>query len=147
MRTLDPRRTLVLLVSKSFSTEETLLNGHLLREWLRDAYAGDHADADRHFVAVSANVDAARAFGVPAERVLPMWDFVGGRVSVWSAVGLILALAVGMPNFRAFLRGAATVDDHFRTAPWQDNVPLLFALFGLFRWRQRESARVTLKTA
>jgi glucose-6-phosphate isomerase len=130
MRTLEPRRTLVLLVSKSFSTEETLLNGHLLREWLRDAYAGDHADADRHFVAVSANVDAARAFGVPAERVLPMWDFVGGRYSVWSAAGLVVALALGMPGFRALLRGAAAIDDHFRSAAWHANLPVLLALVG-----------------
>jgi glucose-6-phosphate isomerase len=132
MRKLDPCRTLVLLVSKSFSTEETLLNGRLLREWLRAAYAGDRAAADRHFVAVSANVEAARAFGVPAERVLPMWDFVGGRYSVWSAAGLIVALALGMPGFRSLLRGAAAIDDHFRNAPWNANLPVLLALLGVW---------------
>ncbi|HVT32003.1 MAG TPA: glucose-6-phosphate isomerase [Rhodanobacteraceae bacterium] len=130
MRTLDPRRTLVLLVSKSFSTQETLLNGHLLREWLRAGHAGDSAAADRHFVAVSANVEAARAFGVPPGRVLPMWDFVGGRYSVWSAAGLVVALALGMPGFRALLRGAAAIDDHFRSAPWRANLPVLLALVG-----------------
>lgn len=132
MRRLDPRRTLVLLVSKSFTTQETLLNGAVLRQWIAQAYADDPHRAAAHFVAVSANVDAAQAFGIPAQRVLPMWDFVGGRYSVWSAVGLVLALAVGMPNFRAFLRGAALMDDHFRMADWRDNLPVLLALIGVW---------------
>ena len=132
MRTLDPKRTLVLLVSKSFTTQETLLNGTVLREWLVSAYSGDRAAADRHLVAVSANVEAARAFGIPGERVLPMWDFVGGRYSLWSAVGLVVALAIGMPAFRALLRGAAAADDHFRSAPWRENVPVLLALAGIW---------------
>jgi glucose-6-phosphate isomerase len=132
MRKLDPKRTLVLLVSKSFTTQETLLNGRVLRDWLAAAYGGDTAAADRHLIAVSANVEAARAFGIPAARVLPMWDFVGGRYSVWSAVGLVLALAIGMHGFHAFLRGAASMDDHFRTAPWRDNLPVLLALLGVW---------------
>jgi len=132
MRALDPRRTLVLLVSKSFTTQETLLNGSVLRDWLAAAYSGDRAAADRHLVAVSANVEAARAFGIPASRVLPMWDFVGGRYSVWSAVGLVVALAIGTPGFRALLRGAAALDDHFRTAPWHENLPVLLALAGIW---------------
>jgi len=132
MRRLDPKRTLVLLVSKSFTTQETLLNGQVLRDWLANAYAGDRAKADRHLVAVSANVEAARAFGIPAARVLPMWDFVGGRYSVWSAVGLVLALAIGMPRFREFLRGAALIDDHFRNVAWRDNLPVLLALAGIW---------------
>ncbi|HKE48975.1 MAG TPA: glucose-6-phosphate isomerase, partial [Rhodanobacteraceae bacterium] len=132
MRELDPKKTLVLLVSKSFTTQETLLNGQVLREWLAAAYDGNQHAADRHLVAVSANVEAARAFGIPAARVLPMWDFVGGRYSVWSAVGLVVALAIGMPGFRAFLRGAAAIDDHFRTAPWRENLPVLLALAGIW---------------
>jgi glucose-6-phosphate isomerase len=132
MRRLDPRHTLVLLVSKSFTTQETLLNGAVLRQWIAQAYAGDEARAAAHFIAVSANVEAAAALGIPPERVLPMWDFVGGRYSVWSAVGLVLALAIGMPNFRAFLRGAALMDDHFRTADWRDNLPVLLALIGVW---------------
>jgi glucose-6-phosphate isomerase len=132
MRRLDPKRTLVLLVSKSFTTQETLLNGRVLREWLAAAYGGDQSAADRHLVAVTANVEAARAFGIPASRVLPMWDFVGGRYSVWSAAGLVLALAIGMHGFRGFLRGAAAIDDHFRTAPWRDNLPVLLALVGIW---------------
>jgi len=132
MRRLDPKKTAVLLVSKSFTTQETLLNGSVLRQWIEEAYAGDKNAAARHFVAVSSNVEAAKAVGIPAERVLPMWDFVGGRLSVWSAVGFVLALAVGMPNFRAFLRGAALMDDHFRTASWKQNLPVLMALAGVW---------------
>ncbi|MBL8299054.1 MAG: glucose-6-phosphate isomerase [Rhodanobacteraceae bacterium] len=132
MRRLDPRRTLVLLVSKSFTTQETLLNGAVLRQWIAQAYGGDATRAAAHFIAVSANIEAAGALGIPAQRVLPMWDFVGGRYSVWSAVGLVLALAVGMPNFRAFLRGAALMDDHFRSAGWRDNLPVLLALIGVW---------------
>lgn len=132
MRRLDPRKTLVLLVSKSFTTQETLLNGAVLRQWIARAYEGDDARAAAHFVAVSANVAAAQGLGIPPERVLPMWDFVGGRYSVWSAAGLALALAIGMPNFRAFLRGAALMDDHFRSAGWRDNLPVLLALIGVW---------------
>ncbi|PWK92802.1 glucose-6-phosphate isomerase [Fulvimonas soli] len=129
MRALDPKRTLVVMVSKTFTTQETLLNGNVLREWVAAAYAGDERQAvARHFVAVSANVGAAAAWGIPAAHVYPMWDFVGGRFSLWSAVGLSLALAVGMDHFRAMLAGAAQVDDHFRTAPWQRNLPVLLAL-------------------
>ncbi len=132
MHRLEPRRTLVLMVSKSFTTQETLLNGTVLRDWLAHAYAGDTVAAARHFIAVSANPAAAAAFGIPSERVLPIWDFVGGRFSVWSAVGLVLALAVGMANFRAFLAGAALMDDHFRSAPWHENLPVRLALLGLW---------------
>lgn len=132
MRTLDPRRTLVLLVSKSFTTQETLLNGQVLHDWVRAAYAGEAAKAAGHFVAVTANAEAARAFGIAPQRTLPMWDFVGGRYSVWSAVGLALALAVGNDAFAAFLRGAARMDDHFRTAPWRHNLPVLMALIGIW---------------
>ena len=132
MRALDPKKTLVLLVSKSFATQETLLNGGVLRDWLASGHDGDRNAADKHLVAVSANVEAARAFGIPPGRVLPMWDFVGGRYSVWSAVGLVVALAIGMPGFRAFLRGAAQIDDHFRTAPWRENLPVLLALTGIW---------------
>lgn len=132
MHALDPRRTLVLLVSKSFTTQETLLNGGVLRRWIANAYGGDETAAARHLVAVSANVAAAQAFGVARERILPMWDWVGGRYSVWSASGLVLALSVGMPRFREFLSGAAAIDEHFQGAPWHQNLPLLQALIGVW---------------
>jgi len=132
MRDLDPRRTLIVLVSKSFTTQETHLNGEALRGWMLEAYAGDAAAASRHLVAVTANVEAARAHGIAPERTLPIWDFVGGRYSVWSAVGLALALAIGHRAFDDFLAGAALVDDHFRSAPWRRNLPVLMALAGVW---------------
>ncbi|HEX7817010.1 glucose-6-phosphate isomerase [Dyella sp.] len=128
MRELDPRRTLVILVSKTFTTQETLLNGQVLRDWIVRAYDGDERATARHFLAVSANVKEAEKWGIVASHVYPMWDFVGGRLSVWSAVGLSLALAIGMDHFRAFLAGAAEVDDHFRSAPWRQNLPVLLSI-------------------
>ncbi|QWP74807.1 glucose-6-phosphate isomerase [Lysobacter sp. K5869] len=101
---LDPQRTAALLISKTFSTQETLLNGGILRDWLGD---------DSRLYAISANVERpAQAFNIPAERILPMWDWVGGRYSLWSAVGLPIALAIGMDAFEQFLSGAAQMDAH-----------------------------------
>ena len=111
MHQLDPKRTLVIVVSKTFTTQETLLNGGVMRDWISRAYGGDKAAVSRHFLAVSANVPEAEKWGVPAAQVYPMWDFVGGRFSVWSAVGLSLALSIGSYNFHQFLKGAALVDD------------------------------------
>ncbi|WP_266168051.1 glucose-6-phosphate isomerase [Dyella subtropica] len=128
MRQLDPKRTLVIVVSKTFTTQETLLNGNVLRDWIARAYEGDERATARHFIAVSANTAEAERWGVPASNVYPMWDFVGGRFSLWSAVGLSLALAIGVDHFRALLTGAARIDDHFRSAPWQENLPVLLSL-------------------
>ncbi|WP_199100852.1 glucose-6-phosphate isomerase [Dyella sp. ASV21] len=128
MQQLDPKRTLVVVVSKTFTTQETLLNGNVMRDWISRAYGGDASAVSRHFLAVSANVAAAEKWGVPAAQVYPMWDFVGGRFSLWSAVGLSLALAVGSYHFHALLKGAALIDDHFRMAPWQENLPVLLSL-------------------
>ncbi|MFC4527657.1 glucose-6-phosphate isomerase [Dyella halodurans] len=148
MHTLDPRRTLVIVVSKTFTTQETLLNGGVLRDWISRAYDGDAEAVARHFLAVSANVAAAESWGVPAAQVYPMWDFVGGRFSLWSAVGLSLALAIGMYNFRALLAGAAKVDDHFRSAPWQENLPVLLSLVELWnRNAQGRSSRAVVPYA
>ncbi|RNF86435.1 glucose-6-phosphate isomerase [Montanilutibacter psychrotolerans] len=117
---LDPARTAVLLVSKSFGTRETLLNGEILRDWLDDA---------SRLYAITANVDRAReAFDIPAERVLPMWDWVGGRYSLWSAVGLPVALAIGMDGFEAMLAGAAEMDAHVLRQPLRQNVAVWHAL-------------------
>jgi len=128
MHQLDPKRTLVIVVSKTFTTQETLLNGGVMRDWISRAYNGDKAAVSRHFLAASANVPEAEKWGVPAAQVYPMWDFVGGRFSVWSAVGLSLALSIGSYNFHAFLKGAALVDDHFRSKPWSENMPVLLSL-------------------
>ena len=116
---LDPKRTAAIMVSKTFGTQETLLNGAILREWLGD---------DARLYAVSANVERAVAFGIGAERILPMWDWVGGRYSLWSAVGLPIALALGMPAFEALLDGAAEMDAHVLQAALRDNLAVWHAL-------------------
>ncbi len=130
VRDVDPRRALVCLVSKSFGTQETLLNGTVLRDWLAGALP--QAEVAQRLVAVSANVAAATAFGVPAERVLPMWDWVGGRYSLWSAVGLPIALQCGMDVFRRLLAGARRMDRHYAEAPLARNLPVWLALAGIW---------------
>lgn len=126
-RRLDPRHTLVLLVSKSFGTQETLLNGRVLHAWLSGHLGA--GQAHRRLFAVTANPEAARAsFELDDARILPMWDFVGGRYSLWSAVGLPVALAIGMDGFRRLLAGAHAVDRHFLEAPLADNLPVWLAL-------------------
>jgi glucose-6-phosphate isomerase len=124
---LDPARTLLIVCSKSFRTPETLANANAARAWLASRLGRD-ADLSRHVVAVSANVPAARAFGIADENVLPMWDWVGGRFSLWSAVGLPIAIAVGWDKFAALLAGAETIDRHFEHAAPAQNLPLLLAL-------------------
>jgi glucose-6-phosphate isomerase len=116
---LDPERTAAILVSKSFGTQETLLNGAILRDWL---------GGGERLYAVSANLPKAEAFGVDTARVLPMWDWVGGRYSLWSAVGFSIALAVGMPGFRTLLAGAAEMDAHALEAAPEGNLPMRHAL-------------------
>jgi glucose-6-phosphate isomerase len=123
LRGLDPARTAGLLVSKSFGTQETLLNGSLLRDWM--------GGADRLY-AVSANIERTQAFGVPSERVLPMWDWVGGRYSLWSAVGFPVQLAIGRERFAQLLAGAAQVDEHVLTAPTERNLAAWHALVGIW---------------
>ncbi|MCD9046150.1 glucose-6-phosphate isomerase [Luteimonas sp. MHLX1A] len=119
LRGLDPAKTAAILVSKSFGTQETLLNGTILRDWL---------GGGERLYAVSANVEKAQAFGVDPARVLPMWDWVGGRYSLWSTVGFAIALAIGMDGFDALLEGAAEMDAHVLEAPLDANLPVLHAL-------------------
>ena len=123
---LDPATTLFIVTSKTFTTTETLRNAQTAREWLAASLGGGTA-LSRHFVAVTANVDAASAFGVAGTDVLPMWDWVGGRFSLWSAVGLAIAVRCGWDAFAALLAGAASMDEHFRTAPLESNLPVLLA--------------------
>ncbi len=119
---LDPTTTAVVLVSKSFSTEETLLNGRLFMAWLNAALG---AQASTRVFAVTANVAAATAFGIDAEQCMPIWEWVGGRYSLWSAVGFSFALAHGMDVFQRLLAGARTMDQHFFNAPLTENLPVL----------------------
>ncbi len=133
LRGLDPATTLFVVVSKSFSTLETQVNAESARSWFLERTADPRA-LERHFVAVTANVEAAAGFGIPADAVYPMWDWVGGRYSLWSAVGLPVALTVGPAGFRALLEGARDMDLHFRGAPLARNGPALMALAGIWNY-------------
>ncbi|HTS21771.1 MAG TPA: glucose-6-phosphate isomerase [Casimicrobiaceae bacterium] len=124
---LDPAMTLFIVTSKTFTTLETLRNAQAAREWLA-AGLGRGAALSPHFVAVTANVEAARAFGVGGADVLPMWDWVGGRYSLWSAVGISIAVRCGWDAFAALLAGAASMDAHLKSTPLETNLPVLLAL-------------------
>jgi len=131
LATLDPRRTLFIVASKSFTTLETRENALSARRWVL-AGGCDEKMLDRHFVAVSANVPRAVEFGIAAENVLPMWDWVGGRYSLWSAIGLPIALGIGMDPFEGLLLGAHRMDCHFRDAPLGENMPVLLAMLSVW---------------
>ena len=128
---LDPATTLVTVVSKSFTTLETRANAEAAKQWFLDQGA-DAAAVRRHFIAVSSNIEAARAFGIDGERLFPIWDWVGGRYSLWSAVGLPVAIGCGMETFRALLAGARAMDQHFLSAPLDRNLPVLLGLLGIW---------------
>jgi glucose-6-phosphate isomerase len=128
---LNPRTTLFIVASKTFTTAETLANAARARRWL-EAGLGAPADVPGHFAAVTANTAGAVAFGVPAARVFPLWDWVGGRYSVWSAVGLPVALACGMEAFEELLEGARAVDAHFHTTAMERNLPAVLALLEIW---------------
>ena len=127
---LDPTRTLVIIVSKSFSTVETRVNAESTQRWLRQAIPT--AQLNLHAVAITSNVAAAQAFGIADENILPMWDWVGGRYSLWSAVSLPIAIKFGFAHFQALLRGAESMDTHFRNASWPNNMPMMLAALGVF---------------
>jgi len=126
VRDLDPARTLFIVSSKTFTTQETLANARAARAWLGDA------DPARHFLAVSNNVAAAQDFGIPPENCLAMAEWVGGRFSLWSAIGLPLACSIGMDAFEDLLAGARETDEHFLSAPFAENLPVVMALVGLW---------------
>ena len=134
LRTLGPlnvERTLFIITSKTFTTRETLLNAEVCRTWYKEQ-GGDLSNMAAHFVGVTADVEAARKFGIQSDNIYPMWDWVGGRFSVWSAVGLPVMLAIGAEAFAQFLSGAEAVDTHFIEAPEQENIPILMALLGIW---------------
>ena len=124
---LDPESTLFIVCSKSFRTEETLANSLAARAWLLNAGATE-AGLAKHFIAVTSNLQAADDFGIPADNCLPMWDWVGGRYSVWSAIGISCAIAIGWERFAEFLAGAEAMDDHFHGSDPAANMPLLLGL-------------------
>lgn len=129
-RGLDPARTLFIVVSKTFTTTETLANAITARDWIAHAVGADQAS--RHFAAVTASPDKAQDFGVDADAVFAMWDWVGGRYSLASAVGLSLMIAVGPDAFADLLAGMHQIDEHYRTAPWAENLPALLGLIGIW---------------
>jgi len=130
---LSPETTLFIIASKSFTTQETLINAHVAREWFLNK--GKATDLAKHFVAVSTNAKAVAEFGIDTANMLPFWDWVGGRYSVWSAIGLSVAIAIGMENFRAFLAGAHAMDRHFQESPLEQNMPVIL---GLISWWYRQ---------
>ena len=127
---INPEETLFIIASKTFTTIETLTNARTCREWLINAL-GEKAVAN-HFVALSTNAKAVAEFGIDVNNMFEFWDFVGGRYSLWSAIGLSIAIAVGYDNFEALLKGAEAADRHFRTAPLEKNIPVLMALLGIW---------------
>lgn len=134
LSSVDPETTLFIIASKTFTTSETMMNAQTARRWftaLAPAGVGNTALA-RHFVAVSTNVEAIKAFGIDPDNMFPFWDWVGGRYSVWSAIGLPIALAVGFGYFSDFLAGAHAMDQHFQSAPLAANMPVLLALVGFW---------------
>ena len=131
LSSLNPETTLFIIASKTFTTLETLANAHSARDWLL-ARLKDDAAVGRHFVALSTNAAGVEAFGIAAENRFEFWDWVGGRYSLWSAIGLSIALAVGWANFEALLSGAHAMDTHFRAAPLEKNMPVILALLGIW---------------
>lgn len=127
---LNPETTLCLVVSKSFTTQETLNNANTIRSWFLEHTTQDQIE--KHFAAVSANVDKANEFGIASDNIFPMWDWVGGRFSLWSAAGLSIACAVGFNNFKELLKGAEAMDQHFQTASFDENIPVIIALIGIW---------------
>lgn len=131
LKKVDPETTLFIVASKTFTTQETMANALSARKWFVGE-AGDEAAVAKHFVALSTNTEGVQAFGIDPENMFEFWNWVGGRYSLWSAIGLSIALAVGMDNFEALLQGAHKVDEHFRTAPPEKNIPVVMALLGIW---------------
>jgi glucose-6-phosphate isomerase len=131
LKLVNPEETLFLIASKTFTTQETMTNAFTARHWFLKA-AGDESQVAKHFVALSTNEKEVTKFGIAKENMFQFWDWVGGRYSLWSAIGLSIALTVGYENFEALLKGAHSVDLHFREAPFDNNIPVLLALISLW---------------
>ena len=129
---LDPSETLFIISSKTFTTLETMTNAHTARDWSVNGFGGDEKSVAKHFVAVSTNAEQVSKFGIDTANMFEFWDWVGGRYSMDSAIGLSTMLAVGPDNFRAMLNGFHQMDEHFRTAPFDQNLPVLMGLLALW---------------
>jgi glucose-6-phosphate isomerase len=131
VKNLDPATTLFLVASKTFTTQETMTNAHSARDWFLAA-AGDDKHVAKHFAALSTNAKAVREFGIDTDNMFEFWDWVGGRYSLWSAIGLSIALSLGFGNFEQLLSGAHAMDHHFAETPAEHNLPVLLALIGIW---------------
>jgi glucose-6-phosphate isomerase len=130
IKNLNPETTLFVIVSKTFTTQETLTNATTIKNWFLTSAAEN--DVAKHFVAVSTNLEKVSNFGIASENIFPMWDWVGGRFSLWSAVGLSISLAVGFKNFNDLLIGAFEMDEHFKNTPFEKNAPVILSLIGVW---------------
>lgn len=130
IKKLNPETTLFVIVSKTFTTQETLSNAETIRSWFLQSASQD--DVAKHFVAVSTNIQKVTEFGINPDNVFPMWDWVGGRFSLWSAVGLSVSLAVGFDNFDKLLKGANEMDEHFKNESFDKNIPVILALLSIW---------------
>jgi len=130
IKNLDPETTLFVIVSKTFTTQETLSNANTIKEWFLKS--GNEEAIAQHFVAVSTNIASVKSFGIDENNIFPMWDWVGGRFSLWSAVGLSISLAVGYNNFDSLLQGAHKMDTHFKNEDFKNNIPVILALISIW---------------
>lgn len=130
IKKLNPETTLFVIVSKTFTTQETLSNSETIRNWFLKS--AKQEDVAKHFVAVSTNIQKVTEFGINPDNIFPMWDWVGGRFSLWSAVGLSISLAVGYDNFEKLLKGAHVMDNHFKSASFEKNIPVVLALLTIW---------------
>ncbi|HMG08723.1 MAG TPA: glucose-6-phosphate isomerase, partial [Mucilaginibacter sp.] len=131
LKEVDPETTLFLIASKTFTTQETMGNAHSARDWFLAAGATE-ADVAKHFAALSTNAAAVEKFGIDTKNMFEFWDWVGGRYSLWSAIGLSIALSIGFDNFVELLEGAHATDEHFRTAEFEQNIPVTLGLLGIW---------------
>jgi len=130
LKNLDPETTLFVIVSKTFTTQETLTNAETIKKWFLKTATEN--DIQYNFVAVSTNLEKVKEFGIAEDNIFTMWNWVGGRYSLWSAVGLTISLAIGYDNFDKFLKGANQMDEHFRNTPFEKNVPVILALISIW---------------
>jgi glucose-6-phosphate isomerase len=131
LKKVNPETTLFLVASKTFTTQETMTNAHSARDWFLESGAADE-DVAKHFAALSTNSEGVSKFGIDTENMFEFWDWVGGRYSLWSAIGLSIALSIGFENFEGLLTGAHEMDNHFRSADFEQNMPVILALIGIW---------------
>lgn len=131
VKNLDRETTLFIIASKTFTTQETIVNAQSAKEWFLEK-AKDEKHVAKHFIALSTNEKEVTKFGIDPQNMFEFWDWVGGRYSLWSAIGISIAVFIGMDNFQELLQGAHDMDEHFRTSPFEKNVPVILAALGIW---------------